>query len=240
MRAVNQRRGTSEYSYLLNELPSLRALHPGRNLTEVYADAIHAYRSARKQEMHLYPGVLEALLRIKGYGVQIIAYTESLGYYSAWRLRELQLDGVVDHLYSPPDHEFPDGVSPQTLRSRPPEKYGLVKTTHRYTPKGILKPDTQILQQIICDAGVSAEETAYVGDSLMKDVAMAQSVGAIDFLAEYGVVQHSNEYDLLRQVSHWSEEDVRRERSISARPHVTPTYVLHRRFDEIFPLLQFG
>ena len=99
---------TSEYSYLLNELPSLQKLHSPQDITQVYGDAIDRYRSMRQENLHLYPGVRVALARIKSTGVPIVVYTESLGFYSSWRLRELRLDGVVDYLYSPPDHEFPE------------------------------------------------------------------------------------------------------------------------------------
>lgn len=240
IRAIHQERGTSEYSYLLNELPSLKKLNPPEEIAEVYRDAIKKYRFMRQENLFLYPGVRNALVRIKESGIPIVVYTESLGFYSAWRLRELDLDGVVDYLYSPPDHDFPEGVTPETLRSRPPEAYELKKTEYRATPRGILKPDPQILQRILRELGASASETIYVGDSLMKDVAMAQNAGVFDVLAKYGAVKDRNAYRLLQQVSHWTEDDVRRESQINNRLDVTPSYILHDRFDEIFDLFKFG
>src|SRR5438876_11276907 len=42
IRKIHQRRGTSEYSYLIGELPPLRELHgEDANLQELYADAIN-------------------------------------------------------------------------------------------------------------------------------------------------------------------------------------------------------
>jgi phosphoglycolate phosphatase len=240
IRAIHQERGTSEYSYLLNELPSLKKLNLPQEITEVYRDAIRRYRSMRQRNLHLYPGVRNALVRIKEFGVPIVVYTESLGFYSAWRLRELNLDGVVDYLYSPPDHDFPEDVTPEMLRSRPPEAYELKKTEYRETKRGILKPDPQILQRILQELGASASQTVYVGDSLMKDVAMAQDAGMFDVLAKYGAVKDHSAYRLLQQVSHWSEDDVQRESRINERPNVTPSYILHDRFDEIFDFFKFG
>lgn len=240
IRAIHQQRGTSEYSYLLNELPSLKKLNPPEEITKVYGEAIHRYRLMRQQNLHLYPGVGSALAQIKESGVPIVVYTESLGFYSAWRLRELHLDGVVDYLYSPPDHDFPEGVTPEMLRSRPPEAYELEKTEYRETPRGVLKPDPQILKRILRELGISASETAYVGDSLMKDVAMAQDADVVDVLAQYGAVKDRNAYRLLQQVSHWTEDDVRRESQINDRPDIAPSYTLHDRFDEIFNFFRFG
>jgi len=240
IRAIHQERGTSEYSYLLNELPSLKKLNPPEEIAEVYRGAIKRYRFMRQENLHLYPGVRDALVRIKESGVPIVVYTESLGFYSAWRLRELRLDGLVDYLYSPPDHDFPEGVTPEMLRSRPPQDYELKKTEYRETPRGILKPDPQILNRILRELGVSAPETLYVGDSLMKDVAMAQDAGAVDVLAKYGAVKDRSAYRLLQQVSHWTEDDVQRESQINDRPDVTPSYILHDRFDELFDFFKFG
>src|ERR1035438_7768408 len=88
IRTVHQRRGTSEYSYLLNELPSLTALHPHQDPATVYSDAIYRYRSARKRNLQLYPTVRKSLSYIKECGVPIVVYTESLAFYSSLRLRE--------------------------------------------------------------------------------------------------------------------------------------------------------
>ena len=126
------------------------------------------------------------------------------------------------------------------LRSRPSEFYELKRTEYRQTPRGVLKPGADILQRIMKEMDVSASETAYVGDSLMKDVAMAQDVGVLDVLARYGAVHDHAAYRLLQQVSHWTEEDVQREQQINERPNVIPSYVMNNRFDEIFGFFKFG
>ena len=240
IRQIHQKRGTSEYSYLLNELPSLKKFHPSEDIAVVYKQAIDRYRYARQKNMQLYPGVRDSLLRIKQLGVPIVAYTESLAYYSSWRIRELGLDGIIDYLYSPPDHDFPEGITPEMLRSQPPEAYVLKKTEHRHIPRGVLKPNVEVLQGILNDMSVRAATTIYVGDSLMKDVAMAQGLRALDVLAKYGTVRDEVKYGLLQQVSHWTERDVRCESETYARSHVAASYVLHERFDEIFDLFTFG
>ncbi len=240
IRQVHQKRGTSEYAYVLNELPSLQALHPGEDITEVYKEAIYRYWSEPKRHLKLYPTVRESLLRIKRAGVPIVAYTESLAYYSFWRIRELALDGIIDYLYSPPDHDFPKGITPEMLRSQVASSYSLKHTIHRSTPLGVLKPDSQVLLRILRDMRMSAAGTVYVGDSLMKDVAMAHGVKALDVLAEYGAVRDESRYNLLRQVSHWTQADVERERVINSRKDVEARYKLHHTFDEIFDFFDFG
>lgn len=240
IREVHQRRGTSEYSYLIQELPSLQRAHPGEDLGILYQSAIDAYRVARKATLRLYPGVRETLAAIKQAGTTIIAYTESTAFYTAYRLRTLELDPLIDFLYSPADHDFPAGVSPESLRAGPPEHYELAHTVHRHTPAGVLKPAPAVLASIVGEFEVPLTSVVYVGDSLMKDVAMAQEVGVIDVHAEYGVVQHQVGYDLLRRVSHWTREDVERERQIAVKPHVTPTLVLNKSLAELFEHFTFA
>ncbi|HEX8684644.1 MAG TPA: HAD hydrolase-like protein, partial [Ardenticatenaceae bacterium] len=98
-----------------------------------------------------------------------------------------------------------------------------------------------ILKEIIHDEeiGASVDQTIYIGDSLMKDVAMAQDAGVTDVYAKYGIAQHREEYELLRRVTHWTQEDVERERAIYARATVTPTHVLEESFAEVLDLFEF-
>lgn len=71
-----------------------------------------------------------------------------------------------------------------------------------------------------------------MGDSLFKDVPMAQDCGVLDFFAEYGKAQHREEYELLRRVTHWTDADVQRERELYQRP-VQATITLTRGFSEL-------
>ena len=107
IKAVHQRHGTAEYAFLLQELPSLQHLYgtPER-IMEVMDEAVHAFNSERKRRLKLYPTVLDTLNSLKDQGVLVIAYTESKSFYTAYRVKKLGLDRF---LYSPPDHEEPDG-----------------------------------------------------------------------------------------------------------------------------------
>lgn len=239
IRRVHQERGTSEYTYLLNEIPSLRELHSGEDIAQVYGDAIARYRKMRREKLVLYPGVMATLSKVHECGVPIVVYTESLAYHAAYRLRKFNLDGVVTFLYSPVDHDFPSGVNPEMLRSMSAEHYSLQSTIHHHTPAGILKPDATVLRSIINEMGVEPERTLYVGDSLMKDVAMAQKVGAIDVYAQYGRSTHREGYELLREVSHWSDSDVERERLLAMEDVARPYLTLDRSFDQLLRNFDF-
>jgi FMN phosphatase YigB (HAD superfamily) len=237
IQTVFQRYGTTEYAFLIQELPSLKAKHPGKNLTEVYADAIKAYNVTRASTLKLYPGVMEVFEELKGKGCKVIAFTESSAFYTMRRLKVLKLDGVVDFVYSPPDHSKPLDIN----RFYDDEQYSLTKTIHRFLRKGVLKPHPETLLQIINDDGIRArpEEVIYVGDNLMKDITMAQSAGITDVYAKYGVAQYSEAYEMLRKVTHWKPDDVQKEKSVYADLSVTPSYVLNQSFSELKDLFEF-
>lgn len=233
IRAVHQRRGTTEYSWLIYELPSVLKICGDRDPKVVLDAALHRQNSARLRETCLYDGVLDTLKSVKAAGVPIVAYTESQSYWTKWRIKKLGLDGVLDTLYSSPDHDAPAGLDPAEKRYDPTQDYALELTKHRHVHGGITKPNPEILTDILDEYAVPVHEVAYVGDSLMKDVAMGQAVGVIDVHAKYGEAHGKEEYEQLRRVSHWTQEDVERERL--AKPETTPvaSYTLTKGFYEI-------
>jgi FMN phosphatase YigB (HAD superfamily) len=237
IREVHQRRHTSEYAFLLQELPSLQRLHPGQDIPAIYDGAIHAHRRARQETVEPYPGVRETLLEIRNAGALIIGHTESMAFYTADRLRRTGLDEVLDLLYSAPDHDLPAGASPEQLRTLPAEHYELRRTVHRHTPRGVLKPDPTLLRTIMQDIDAVPSEVAYVGDSLMKDIAMALSAKIVAVWAKYGESHRREGYELLRRVSHWTPEDVEREKRFGHQD-ATPTYEIES-FDALLSLFAF-
>ena len=236
---VHQKYGTSEYAFAIEELRSLRIKHPSEDLAKKYEGAIDRYREIRRQVLRLYPTVRESLEEIKGRGTLIVAYTESLEFYTRYRLRKLGLDPLLDYLYSPEDNELPDGLSVDQIRAYSPEHYKLVHTRQRHTRRGELKPNPKILAEIIQEVGGIPEEVVYVGDSLMKDVVMAQAAAVTDVYAKYGEAQKRPEYELLRRVTHWKESAVQTEKVLTEE-EVKPSFVLQKTFGEILDYCEFG
>jgi phosphoglycolate phosphatase len=237
IREVHRAHGTSEYAFVAEELPSVQLL--GEGALRVIASANEARRRARNDSLRLYPGVSDTLRALKAQGVLVIGYTESMAFYSASRVRKLGLDGLLDVLYSPRDHELPRGVSREQLRRHPEEHYAFEHTIHRHTPPGELKPNPAVLLDILADSSATPDSAVYVGDSPMKDVAMARDAGVADVLALYGKAQDREAYQLLRRVTHWSENDVARERRIVERGEVAASHVLKSSFGELRHLFHF-
>jgi hypothetical protein len=65
IRQVHQRHGTSEYSFLLEELPSLQTKYPDQSIVDIFSGAVAAFRRERRKHLHLYTSVAETLLKRK-------------------------------------------------------------------------------------------------------------------------------------------------------------------------------
>ncbi|MCD9528441.1 HAD family hydrolase [Photobacterium carnosum] len=236
IKVIHQKYGTAEYSYLLEELPSLLEVYGDRDTIRVEMnDAVHAFRSARKKHLHLYDTVEDTLKKLKEIGVLIIVYTESRSYHSSFRIKRLGLDKYIDILYSPEDHDVPKG---ETVTN----DFGLDNVKHIHTPKDELKPNPQLLLDIVERSKASIEQCVYIGDSEMKDIDMAQKAHISDVFALYGTEHFKSnpeDYDLLRAVTHWTEQDVAREKEIKEKfTNIAPSNTVNK-FSEILDLFEF-
>jgi FMN phosphatase YigB (HAD superfamily) len=86
-------------------------MHQNADLLQIYQPAIEDFRKTREKYLKLHPGVAETLKKLKRQGVFIVCYTESMAFYSNYRIRKLGLDGLLDSLYSPPDHALPKNLT---------------------------------------------------------------------------------------------------------------------------------
>jgi phosphoglycolate phosphatase-like HAD superfamily hydrolase len=149
---VFTRHGTSEYAFAIEELPTLKAKYGDGDLKKICEPAIQAFRAERAATMRTYPGVLETLEELKDRGCLLIGYTESMAFYSNYRLRKLGLDRILDYVYYPADHDVPTGLTREQLRLYPQEHYQLRRTIPSNTPKGERKPNAGVLLDILRDA----------------------------------------------------------------------------------------
>lgn len=237
IRPIHQKYGTAEYAFVLEEIPKLQSMYKSKEeIRKAMSPAINAFRNARQKNLVLYPTVIDTLLELRKKGVLIVGYTESKSYYSSYRITKLGLDGILDYLYSPEDHSIPDNRLHTST-------YELKETIHLHTPNGEIKPNPEILKQIISDIGAEIDECVYVGDSEMKDIDMAKSAKVTDVFAEYGNSHFGNDevkYDLLRAVTHWTNEDVLREKEIKEQYHKTkPTFTI-RKFSDILSFFEYS
>lgn len=240
IKKIHEKAHTAEYTYdfLFMELePLLKTAHADMDfaaIKELYKDIRHRFYKTKKDYLKLYPGVMEVLTLAKKEGCQIVAYTESMAFYSKDRLIKLGLDGVIDILFSPKGHEIPKDF--EFYRST--SDYDLKETKHIELDFKHKKPDASIIEIILTKTQVDRSKTIYIGDSLSKDIAMAQEAKVTDVYAKYGVSNHSQEYELLKQVTHWTQAEVDKEKSTHEH-EVLPKYTLNASFVELLNYFSF-
>lgn len=218
IRAIHQRHGTSEYGWVLEEMPTLQRLkeqaRDPRPLTEIYKPAIEAYCEERDSRLALYPGVSSFFNKLGAQNTLRMAFTEAQAFYTFSRFKKTGLDHQIDVLYTPPDSALPAGIVLAQERSNPPEYYKLAHTQHRALPSGSKKPNPELLMRILDEHKLRPQEVLVFGDHLWKDVWMAQQVGCHHAHAFYGDYSRTNTYsDFMPKVSfytdaHFEEEKV--------------------------------
>jgi len=68
IRQVHRKHGTSEYAFVLQEVPPLKSFARDQPVEKVFNSAITAFRQARSENLHLYPTVRNTLELLKDVG----------------------------------------------------------------------------------------------------------------------------------------------------------------------------
>jgi phosphoglycolate phosphatase len=222
-KVVHQRYGNSEQPFAALELPSLHRKFPElsrEGLLEKIDSALHLFNSSRKRTLALYHGVASTLDELRCNGVKIVGHTEATVANSYWRLRFLKIEKYFNHLYSLES----GGVIHEIATSRrviPPAGFVTV------VPRADRKPNPQLVLDICKKEDIPVESTFYVGDSLVRDVAMAKQAGATAIWARYGTKYDSDLWSYLVRVTHWTDDDVAREKSLRDRyGKVSPDFTI--------------
>jgi FMN phosphatase YigB (HAD superfamily) len=175
-----------------------------------------------KQHTQPFSGVVETLATLRERNVTIVAHTDTPAHLAADRLVQLGLDGVIDTLFATESNR----VNAFRRTTQTPRHSEVVVVPH-------LKPDLRNITFILERYRMAPEGCVYVGDSKIKDIPMARGAGVRDVFAAYGCRRSSTAYDLLRSVSHWTDEDIARERALLASE---ATYTL-ASFDALLSLI---
>jgi len=236
-RTVHRKHHDAEYPFALLETNTIAALFPDKSRSEIATlldPAFHAFNSNRKENLRLYPGVREALDELSKSKIPLVAHTESNLYAAVDRLRRLDLMKYFKKVFcrerSAVPHPNPT-VAQSWLSGFPSEK--IIELAHHER-----KPNPQVLLEICKNEYVAPSQVAYVGDSMARDMLMARDAGVYAVWAKYGASHTTEYYRKLVRVTHWSDEDVRREAELGARvKELRPDYVLDENFGEILHVL---
>ncbi len=235
-RAVHRHHHDSEHPFALLETPTILRLYTGltrQQTAEKLDSAFHAFNSSRKKNLQLYPGVRESMEALSRAGCVLIAHTESKLYSALDRLTRLDLDNHFKRIYcrERPQSQHPDtGAGKRWLSRIPLQK--VTELSHHQR-----KPDPDVLLEICRVERVSPADAAYVGDSMARDILMAKAANVFAIWAKYGS-RHQDQYEKLVRVTHWTDDDVTREKTLAAKAAaIRPDAVLQESFSEILGAL---
>ena len=230
---VHQQYHDAEHPFALLETRTVQNLLEQQTLEErrrLLDPAFRAFNSVRKKTLRLYPGVRATLEQLTHDGVKLVAHSESRLYSVMFRMKFLSLTEFFEKIYclQRPVKTLASKSNVKSFWTDFPTSK-LVELSHHQR-----KPNPDVLGEMFRDFGVDARETAYIGDSIARDVYMAKQIGSVAIWAKYGSEHDPEEYKRLIRISHWSPEEIGREVSLKALAEtVQPDFVARNSFQEL-------
>lgn len=192
LKAVYTKHESNEYPYALQESSLFQEFPEFGSFDKLVIDpARAAFSEARRKYLRPYKGVVETLIALKERGVLVVALTDAPRNPAEQRVKRLGFDALLTALYTMPGFQFPAGpdgealVAPDILQKEVKGAYRAACPTIEL-PRDFEKPNPAGLERILTTYGVEPEEVLVIGDSVKKDVAVAQAVGCHHAWAEYG------------------------------------------------------
>ncbi|MBF0556106.1 MAG: HAD family hydrolase [Nitrospirae bacterium] len=236
-REVHQRHHDTEHPFALLETHTVNEHFKGWERKKILAElnpAFHAFNSARIKHLILHTGVRQTLEYVIQCGIKVVAHTDSQIYGAVDRLNRLNLKDYFIRVYCRvrPETQHPNIETEDWINNRFPEEKITELSNHQ------MKPDPLVLEEICKVENVSLNEAAYVGDSIARDILMAKKIGVFGIWAKYGSTLHSDDYEKLVRISHWTKEDVQREKQLKKEAYsIQPDFIIENSFTEILSVL---
>lgn len=232
-RVIHQKYHDTEHPFSLLETATVRNLYPGKSrseLAKLLDSAFYAFNLTRKNTLVLYPGVNKSIDELASDGVRIIAHTEGKLFSVMDRLGKLGLLDIFSSIYCRERSNSPhvSAVAGQRWLGKFPMERVLELKSHQR------KPNAEVLLEICRREQVDPIDSVYVGDSLSRDIHMANMAGVFTAWAKYGTEIDRKSYEALVRISHWTKEDVERELDLKEQAkHASPDVTLEYEFKEI-------
>lgn len=227
IKKIHEHHNTTEYLNVFKDIAKLPKYRNILNFTDICCKATDLREKLKAENLHLFFGVFETLKYLKQNSYKIILFTESEAYSTSARVKALKLDGIIDYIYAPPAKNA--GITDL-------KKTELIS----FNEQKHYKPNSQNIEKILSDINVEKRNCYYVGDSLIKDIKMAQNAQIIDIYAKYGEnYKTKKEYELLKKVTFWTDSLVKAEAQ-SNEQDIRPTYILENSFKEILNIININ
>jgi FMN phosphatase YigB (HAD superfamily) len=230
LREVHQKHRDTEHPFALLQTRSVDEFarnNPRIDVARALDPAFHAFNRLRKENLKLYETVSDTLNTLREAKIPVVGYTDARVVNSLFRIKRLNIRDRLVALYAPEQQ-----TNPISLTHEDQNFVRLLDINDR-------KPNEQTLKDICTDFRISPQETLYVGDSIVRDMYMADKAGVNTAWARYGTIYDKSLWSRLVRVTHWTQADVEREASLKSQIQgLTPNCVLER-FSDIFSYYEF-
>jgi FMN phosphatase YigB (HAD superfamily) len=162
----------------------------------------------------------------------LVAFTDSSYFATLRRVRQLGLVNVFERIFC-----RAKGESTVPFSGRPSEDNLTAITTE--LPANETKPNPTVLNDIAKAEQTTPVSMAYIGDSISKDILMAKKAGCFAIWARYGVHRDPAMYESLIRISHWTDEDILRERNFAQEAAtIAPDFTCETSVAELLRVLR--
>ena len=192
LKAVYTKHESNEYPFALQESSLFQDFNEFGSFDKLVIEpARMAFAEARRKYLRPYKGVVETLVKLKELKIPVVALTDAPRNPAEQRVKRMGLDTHLTSLYTMPGFQFPAGpdgealVAPDILQKEVKGEYRAACPVIEL-PRDQEKPSPKGLEKVMLTYGVEPKETLVIGDSLRKDVGLAQALGCHDCWAEYG------------------------------------------------------
>lgn len=232
-RAIHQHHHDAEHPFALLETDTIKRMFENQTVKEtatILAPAFRAFNSTREKTLRLHRGVAHTLSLLNRANIVLVAHTESNLYAVIDRLTRLGLTDSFSKIYC---RERTATLHPDPIRQVTQVKeFPMSKVIELSRQRR--KPNKTVLLEICKSEGVLPSQSAYVGDSIARDVMMAKDAGVRSIWAKYGTKHSQEDWARLVRISHWTQEDVEWEkRAESAAAAIEPDFVAERSFRDV-------
>lgn len=233
-KSVHQRYGSLEAPFAALELPTIARRFPNLTRSEI-ADSLRpafdAFNASRREHLALYDGVRPTLEALTAAGVVVVGHTEAIAINAYYRVVVLDVARYFRRLYAleGPAVNHPDPNRPRKLADPDPEFLRVLPASER-------KPNPAVLFDICRREGFLPQDTCYVGDSIVRDVSMAKQAGVKAIWARFGTNYERDLWDTLVSVTHWTDDDVKREVELRDQYSTIAPDAIVDSFSELLPI----
>lgn len=236
-RRVYQKHGTLEYAFAVQELDIWNNLNWDQEKVNTVAltAARGAFRRVRRNRLKLFPDVKSTLGWMRNEGILVVGYTLAPNHQAQKRLRFLMIDRYFDYLLCPIRRAIPESAPLDVIAGQNTNKpASFVKSILEFDDDQ-RKPDPGFLLMFMQEHKFAPQRTYLVGDSIEKDVLVAQRAGIHDIWAKYGsLLVNSKNIETIRRISTYSPKEIEDNRIL--RETVKPTFVINN-FSELKSIL---